>query len=288
MNDLLENIVNEALHPARADALLEIAKSISVVGYEEKLNDAVTIAAKHDSSLDAIGEIESLIFRSAFELLDRLGIDVDRDVAYNRPIHLSHIIDALLFDIEDWDDYDTLLAIVDSDEPEEITLGNIVSFITGQPASYYHEILHSVTRNILKVIRGSLSIKAIKDSTAADNLNREKVERVIKFMQTYPGNQLCQLFDNYGFLDSIEKLASKIELSFDQLKPDNYIQDLGTTAAGLAITKYDTYQAAYESDIGSIVKLIIDDERNRYLIAGIRAANNILQQLYTESEDNRE
>lgn len=280
MNDILENIINEAMHPIRADAMLEIVKSLSTVGYQDDLDTATAIAARHDSSLDAIGEIEALVFNCAYDLLNKLGVECDPGIAYNKPMHLSHIIDALLFDIEDWDDYDTLLAIVDSGEPEIITLGNLVSLITCVPSSNYHDILAQVQQNTIKVVRGALTAKSIRSSSEESPINRALVDRVLRYIELFPNSLLAEKFQDYGYLREPGDLAKEIEVHFDVNKPEQYQKDLGIVTAGLAILKHETYQSAYESDLGKITRMLLDDDHIRYLLAGVREASNILQSLY--------
>lgn len=280
MNDILENIINEAMHPTRADAMLELVKSLSTVGYQGDFDNAITIAARHDSSLDAVGEIESLIFRTAGSLLNRLGIECDMELAYNKPKHLGHIIDALLFDIEEWDDYDTLLAIVDSGEPANIALGNVTSFITCEPASNYHDLLLSVQDNTLQVIRGALAVKSIRDTQEELPVDRELVARVVNYIEKFPHSVLATKFIDYGFYRSSAELATEVEIQYDSNRPEDYPKALGVVAAGLAILDHSSYKEAYESDLAKYVRPLLDDDHIRYLLAGVREANNILQSLY--------
>ena len=103
---------------------------------------------------------------------------------------------------------------------------------------------------------------------------------MLRYIELFPNSLLAEKFQDYGYLREPDDLAKEIEIHFDINKPEQYQKDLGIVTAGLTILKHESYQSAYESDLGKITRMLLDDDHIRYLLAGVREASNILQSLY--------
>lgn len=289
MNEDLKSMLEEARHPVRSQALIAIAESLYEVGYQDDLDGfTMKIIATNDSVMDAIDKIEDFIFACARSLLDKLGVTYDRDMIYHRPIQVSHIISGLLFDIEEWDDYDTLMAIVDSGEPGGIMLGNLISQITGHPASEYHDVVYDILPKTHSAIRGSLVVKQLREEENEKRVKPEIIENIIKFAQRFPNNPVVPLLGNYGYVRTMDELVSACVITYDKNKPDDYSKSIGIAAAGLLLTRYDSYDDAYRSDVEKLVMQLIDEERKTHIIPAIKYTDLALQTVFGMREDNEQ
>lgn len=289
MNDDLKSLLEEARHPVRSQALISIVNALEDVGYEEKFfSFTQEILGSHDSSMDAIDKVEGFIFACARSLLDKLGVMYDFNVMYNRPVHLSHIITGLLGDIEAWDDYETLLAIVDSGEPGGIMLGNVISHMTAHPASCYHEIVMDILPQTHRAIRGALIANQIEDQDNEGRVSPEIIENLVNFIKRFPHSQATHVLGNYGYTKPMAELLSLCHVEYDTSRPDNYSKDVGIAAAGLLLTVYSTYDDAYNSDISRIVEMLVDDGHRTHVIPSVKAAALALQTVFGMREETDE
>lgn len=281
MNEDLKSMLEEARHPVRSQALIAIVESLYKVGYADDL-DAFTlkIIATHDSVMDAIDKIEDFIFACTRSLLDKLGIIYDRDMVYHRPVQVSHIISGLLQDIEDWDDYDTLMAIVDSGEPGSIMLGNLISQITSHPASEYHDIVLDILPMTHRAIRGSLVVKRLREADGEMRVKPEIIQNIIKFAQRFPHNPVVPLMADYGYVRPMDELISACVVPYDKHRHEDYGKSVGIAAAGLLLTRYETYEDAYHSEIERIVLQLIDEDRKTQVSPAIKYANLALRTIF--------
>ena len=289
MNEDLKSMLEEARHPVRSQALIAIVNSLYEVGYQDDLDGfTMKIIATNDSVMDAIDKIEDFIFACARSLLDKLGVTYDRDMIYHRPIQVSHIISGLLFDIEEWDDYDTLMAIVDSGEPGGIMLGNLISQITGHPASEYHDVVYDILPKTHDAIRGTLVVKQLREEENEKRVKPEIIENIIKFAERFPNNAVVPLLGNYGYVRTMDELVSACVINYDKNRPDEYSKAIGVAAAGLLLTRHDKYEDAYRSDVEKLVMQLIDEDRKTHIIPAIKYADLALQTVFGMREDNEQ
>lgn len=289
MNEDLIGLLEEARHPVRSQALISIVKALETVGYEDKLYTFTQeILSRYDSSMDAIDKVEGFIFACSQSLLDKMGIVHDFNMMYNRPSHLSHIITGLLEDIEDWDDYDTLLAIADSGEPGGITLGNMISHITAQPASCYHDIIMDVLPHAQRAIRGALVCRQIEDEANEGRVDPDIITNIVNFIRRFPHSYATQVLGNYGYTRPMADLLSLCHVPYDVSNPDNYSREIGIAAAGLLLTVHSTYESAYNSDITKIVEILVDDAHRTHVMPGVKAAALALQTVFGMVEEGNE
>lgn len=289
MNEDLKSMLEEARHPVRSQALIAIVNSLYEVGYQDDLDGfTMKIIATNDSVMDAIDKIEDFIFACARSLLDKLGVTYDRDMIYHRPIQVSHIISGLLFDIEEWDDYDTLMAIVDSGEPGGIMLGNLISQITGHPASEYHDVVYDILPKTHDAIRGTLVVKQLREEENEKRVKPEIIENIVKFAERFPNNVAVPLMANYGYVRTMDELVSACVINYDKNRPDEYAKTIGIAAAGLLFTRHDNYEDAYRSDIERLVLQLVDEDRKTHVIPAIKYADLALQTVFGMREDNEQ
>ena len=289
MNEDLKSMLEEARHPVRSQALIAIVNSLYEVGYQDDLDGfTMKIIATNDSVMDAIDKIEDFIFACARSLLDKLGVTYDRDMIYHRPIQVSHIISGLLFDIEEWDDYDTLMAIVDSGEPGGIMLGNLIAQITGHPASEYHDVIYDILPKTHSAIRGTLVVKQLREEENEKRVKPEIIENIIRFAERFPNNAVVPLMGNYGYVRTMDELVSACVITYDKNRPDDYAKAIGIAAAGLLLTRYDNYDDAYRSDIEKLVLQLIDEDRKTHVIPAVKYADLALQTVFGMRDDNEQ
>ena len=264
MNDLYLSALSSARSPERAAALMALVELLYENNYDETLNQIADILALNDSVSEYIESIEGLITTCTRSLLERLGVDIDVSNIYRYPRQVYEIIHAILEGIEDYADHDSLLAIADSDEPDLIALGNLVSFITHQPATYYQEIINLVSPRLLNVIKRTLRARSASDVEEVPNNLQMRVKALQAYLKRYPVSILAPAFENYGFLRKSTEVIHDVHLDHDELKND-YVEQLSSIIAGIVVVS-DATPDEYSTRIEEAVNLLIEPGYEQYVL----------------------
>lgn len=288
MNDLLVSVLHEARHEDRANSIIGLAEILCGCGYGDGLELGITsIVAKYDSSADAVLEVEDFIYRNVMELVITLGLEVDFDECYRRPDHLRDIITVILEDIESYDDFDSMLSIVDSGEPRNIVIGNLTAFIKSTSASNYHALINDASEKLHKTIRGALVARQMIDDSYEADFKPEIVRNVVEFCKMFPANPVVPLFENYGYTKTTNELISEVDVPYDINQPMLYPAVVGQAAAGIVLSKCDTYDKAYEAKDNIITQIMADEHKDMIEVA-LRYANAALETIFKKDTDNEE
>lgn len=288
MNDLLVSVLHEARHENRATSIIGLAERLCEFGYGDGLELGITsIVAKYDSSADAVLEVEDFVYRNVMELVTTLGLEVDFDECYRRPDQLLDIVNVILEEIESYDDFDSLLSIVDSGEPRNIVIGNLTAFIKSTSASDYHTLVNDATEKLHKTIRGALIARQMIDDSYEADFKPEIVRNVVQFCKMFPSNPAVALFENYGYTKPTNELISEVDIPYDVNQPTMYPAVVGQAAAGIVLTKCDTYDKAYEAKDG-VISQIMSDEHKDMIEVALRYANAALETIFNEGANNEE
>lgn len=288
MNDLLVSVLHEARHENRANSIIGLAEILCGCGYGDGLELGITsIVAKYDSSADAVLELEDFIYKNVMELVGTLGLEVDFDECYRRPDHLHDIIHVILEEIETYDDFDSLLSIVDSGEPRNIVIGNLTAFIKSSSAADYHALVNDASEKLHNTIRGALVARQMIDDSYEADFKPDIVRRVVEFCKMFPANPVVPLFENYGYTKTTNELVAEVVIPFDSNLPTLYPAIVGQAAAGIVLSKCDTYEKAYEAKDG-IISQIMADEHKDMIETALRYANAALESIFEKDENNEE
>jgi len=288
MNDLLVSVLHEARHESRANSIIGLTQCLYDTGYGDGLELGITsIVAKYDSSAEALLELEGYIYKNIMDLVATLGLEVDFDECYRRPDHLLDIITVILEEIETYDDFDSLLTIVDSGEPRNIIVGNLTAFIKSTSAANYHALINDASEKLHKTIRGALVARQMIDDSYELDYKPEIVRNVVAFCRKFPTSPVLALFENYGYTKTVDELVAQASVEFDSNRPDKYPADVGQVVAGILLTKYTDYDEAYEAK-DALVAQIMDDEHKAGYEVALRYANAALETIFEQVKNDEE
>lgn len=288
MNDLLVSVLHEARHENRATAIIGLAEVLCGCGYGDGLELGITsIVAKYDSSADAVMELEDFIYRNTMELVETLGLEVDFDECYRRPDHLLDIINVILEEIESYDDFDSLLSIVDSGEPRNIIIGNLTAFIKSSSASDYHALVNDASEKLHNTVRGALVARQMIDDSYEADFKQDIVRNVVEFCKMFPSNPVVALFENYGYTKTTVELVSEVVVPYDSNLPNLYPAVVGQAAAGIVLSKCDSYEKAYEQK-DHVISQIMADEHKDMIETALRYANAALETIFNKDANDEE
>ena len=278
MNDLYGSMIPVARTPERAAVLLSLVELLYDANYSDELERITEIAAVNDSVLDCIDEIEGLIFVCTGSLCERLGLGIDYKDIRNQTNRVWQLLDTVCHQLEAFDDYDSLLAILESDEPNEIIIGNLTSFVTAEPEVVFHDIVHYVQPKLIRTIKGVLNAKLVVGLESIDGIDPKRVQRVIAYINTYPLTPLTELFDNYGFLQPTDELIRHIHLAPTDILGHGFIEELGTVTAGLVIAS-DLPPDQFYNTVETTAAKITPDEFMEHTLDVTRVAHRIVKEL---------
>jgi hypothetical protein len=260
---------------------MELTEQLYDVGYEEHLNEVLTLVAQNDAVADIILPTESLICGGAAELLMRLGVTVSTESVYASPRAALEVIKVLLGDLEAFDDYESLMAIYESGEPESIMMANLVAFVVGGFDSDYIDIIEAVSPKLMRIVHSILVAKLLSDTTI-DHVDAEAATRAATFIATYPDNVITDVLDDGGYSAPMDELLTQIEI--DRLTSANYQEEVALAVTGLLYVKNDTLLAASEM-VDHYVELLSHTDDLPERIAISKAVLSALETLYQPTED---
>lgn len=283
MNDLFESMINAARTPERAGSLLALVELLYSANYSDELERINEIAAVNDSVSECIDEIEGLIFVCTKSLCDRLGLGIDYTTIREQPHRIQQILTVICEQLEDFEDYDSLLAILESDEPNEIMVGNLVSFITAEQEIVFHDIIQYVQPKLIRTIKSVLNAKVIVGLESLDTIDPKRVQRVIAFIHHHPLTPLSELFDNYGFLKPTAELAKHIHLEPVDILGHGFVNELATVVAGLVLALDINAPNRLYLQIEEIAPLVIPDDYMEHTLDVNRIARGIVEEILNET-----
>lgn len=284
MFDVYQSVLSNGRAPERAEVLLEMVDVLYTAGYDDHLDDVMMLVATTDSVVDLILPTERLVCEAASELLIRLGVTVEVSAVYQQPKTTLEIIKVLLTELEAFDDYESLLAVMESGEPDTIILSNLVAFIVGTYESDYYEVIQGVSGKLMQVIRGILIAQQLTDKTN-DQIDTARAHRAGTFLTTYPNTVLTDLIDDNGYSVSQEELISQVHIEYDT---PNYNEQVALVVAGILFINHDTINDAQYS-LDEVVELLLESDDLSQRLSVSKAVSVALTGLYgtennTESE----
>lgn len=282
MNDLYGSMIPAARTPERAASLLSLVELLYDANYSDELERITEIAAMNDAVGDCIDEIEGLIFVCTQSLCNRLGLGIDYEQIRNQPHRVYQILSVVCEELETFDDYDSLLAILESDEPSEIMIGNLVSFITAEPEIVFHDIIQYIQPKLIRTIKSVLNAKVVVGLESIDTIDPKRVQRVLAYVRHHPLTPLSELFDNYGFLQPTDTLVKHIHLEPADILGHGFITELGTVVAGLVLATEHPADRLYDQ-VEEIAPKIIPDEYMEHTLDVNRVAHRVVEEILHET-----
>ena len=282
MNDLFGSMIPAARTPERAAVLLSLVELLYDANYSDELERITEIAAMNDAVMDCIDEIEGLIFVCTGSLCERMGLGIDYTDIRTQTNRVWQILDVVCHQLEAFDDYDSLLAILESEEPNEIIIGNLTSFVLAEPEVVFHDIVHYVQPKLIRTIKGVLNAKLVVGLESIDGMDHSRVQRVKAYITAHPLTPLTELFDNYGFLQPTEALIRHIHLTPSDILGHGFVEELGVVAAGLVLAS-DLPTDQFYASVEDVAAKITPDEFMEHTLDVSRVAQRVVKEIIYET-----
>ncbi len=279
MIDLYTSVLNDGRSPERAEMLIKIVEILYESGYDMELDQILTLVSKNDSVNEIILPLESIIADCSRSLLLKLGVDIDLTDIHTYVADVYSLLITIIEKVEFFDDYDAMLAIVDSGEPDVIVLSNLVAYVEQRPISHLPDIIHNVEDKIIRVIRSMLVARGLADYDEF-TVDIKAATRTANFIALYPDNYVSEVLDDNGYAQSEEVIITLVDISSET---ENYLEAIALVAAGIAVAKNEEFQDAYEA-IERIVDQILDDDFSDQKLLVTNAAFDSIKPIYEVEE----
>jgi hypothetical protein len=242
MLELYITTFGDAYTPERQTRLIELVKILMEAGYDDELTKIYGYISQTDTLEDAAYRAQENIFDCTYSLLSKLSVGYPRDEITHNLTDVVELVSALLYKIEEHEDYNSLLAIVDSGENNVTILTNLVVFVSGREIHNYFDTIESVSDKLITVIRSNLMASQLDNDD--EPLDPKAAARVSKFIKLFPTNAATNVLSDYGYLLPEEMLVDSIDVPDEG---DTYLQDVALASAGIAVAKNDTYPDALKA-----------------------------------------
>ncbi len=281
MIDLYQNVFQDIRTPERTEFAVKLVEILYESGYDSELDDIIGLMSLSDSLEEIIRPLESIIARSLQSLLIKMGVDIDVESIDSNYQDVYLLLITILESVEHFDDHDSMIAIVDSGEPNNIIMSNLVTFIHAKPICALVDIIGNVEDRLIRVMRSVLVARGIEDYDEY-TVDLGTALRVSHFIKLYPDNYVSEILDDNGYAQTEDTLITTVDL--DPETTEGYEEAIALTAAGIAIAKNDEYQDAYEAIEGLVDSLLDDDYVSKKLLV-CDAAHTAIKPIYASLEE---
>lgn len=281
MIDLYQTVFQDIRTPERTEFAVKLVEILYESGYDSELDDIIGLMSLSDSLEEIIRPLESIIARSLQSLLIKMGVDIDVESIDSNYQDVYLLLITILESVEHFDDHDSMIAIVDSGEPNNIIMSNLVTFIHAKPICALVDIIGNVEDRLIRVMRSVLVARGIEDYDEY-TVDLGTALRVSHFIKLYPDNYVSEILDDNGYAQTEDTLITTVDL--DPETTEGYEEAIALTAAGIAIAKNDEYQDAYEAIEGLVDSLLDDDYVSKKLLV-CDAAHTAIKPIYASLEE---
>lgn len=281
MIDLYQSVFQDIRTPERTEFAAKLVEILYESGYDSELDEIIVLVSTHDSLEEIIRPLESIIARSLHSLLLKMGVDIDVVSIDQNYQDVYLLLITILESIEHFDDHESMLAIVDSGEPSNIVLSNLVTFIHAKGITALPEIIQGVEDRLIRVVRSVLVGRGMVDYDEY-TLDMGAALRVAHFIKLYPDNYVSEILDDNGYALPEETLVTTVDL--DPETTDSYEEAIALTAAGIIVAKHEEYDDAYEAIEGIVDQLLDADFTDKKLLV-CDAAHTAIKPIYATLEE---
>lgn len=274
MLELYITTFGDAYTPERQTRLIELVKILMEAGYDDELTKIYGYISQTDTLEDAAYRAQENIFDCTYSLLSKLSVGYPRDEITHNLTDVVELVSALLYKIEEHEDYNSLLAIVDSGENNVTVLTNLVVFVSGREMHNYFDTIESASDKLITVIRSNLMASQLDNDD--EPLDPKAATRVSKFIKLFPTNAATNVLSDYGYLLPEEMLVDSIHVPDEG---DSYLQDIALASAGIAVAKNDTYSDALTT-MERVCELLLASYMYEKLPVVTRASMDAIKVIY--------
>lgn len=275
MLERYQEILSDVRSPERVASFGRLVNVLMDNNYSDDLVGIEDIIATSNDSADTAINTEVLITNCTYTLLNKIGIEITRDDIYRTPDTVADILETILDSVDNFDDYDTMLQILQNEENSTEAIGCLVGFVVHSSDHKYIEILQSVYDGTIKKLVSVLTARAVVDLDQSKEIDVEIVEQLVQFREAYPQSPVLPLLLEYGYLLPDTEIASSVEI----LDDGNRVGDYATSVVGILYTKFKTFEEAYER-LEYLAEYMIGDDVSVNVNQVLLNASDILDTLF--------
>lgn len=280
MLDLYLTIFADVRSPERTEALGRLIEILLDNDYRDDLTKIEDFIALANNQVDTALQLESFICDCTYTLLNKMGITITKENINKSPALVADIIDCIITEVDCWEDYDTMLQILQHEQNDVEAIGCLVGYIKHYFAHSYIEMIDSVRPDTVTVLTSILTSRASADLDAVKQIDQLLVANLVLFINSFPDSPVITYLKDYGYLESATEIADKLTIP----TVGNFQRDYATSIVGILVTHYHTYEDAYEK-LEEMTDYILGDitEVNRAQL--LIATSNMLANLYKGASD---
>lgn len=277
MLDYYRAILQDVRSPERTEAMLRLVDILIDTNYADDLTGIDDYVAMSDDQITVALNIESFICNCTYTLLNKMGIVISLENINAKPNAVADIIDTILQDVDSFDDYDTMLQIVQHEANPVEAIGCLVAFVRASDDHRYIELMESVYDGTIKKLVDILTARALVDLDASKEIDHGIVAQLVLFKQTYPESPVLPLLADYGYMLPDTDILDDVTVS----QSENIIYAYATSVAGVLFTKFTDFESAYER-IEYLCEYMIGDRTDINVSQVMLNVSDILDKLYKE------
>ena len=235
--EFYSNCLIEARAPERAAPLVELVTLLLDFEYGDELADIHNLVK--DNLQEDIIPVERVIVRCAVALASTMGVALDPDKVYAVPSATLRLLHALTGDFEEFEDFDTLLAIACSGETEEYILENMIRHIHVDAGIFLDGLIINVEPRVMIVITNYLEAKMLENEES--DIDYDAQARLVRYIRVYPTNPMVSTFVNAAYKLNPSVVADNLVWE----DPMGNIELAIIYLVGLVTMDSDNYNLAY-------------------------------------------
>lgn len=279
MQELYQQVIGQVRSPERTQAYMSLIEILLDTNYADDLTAIEGLIATGQTQEATALAAESYIGKCTKSLLNKMGLSVLDEFIYKSPARVAEIIDTILDSVDHFDDYDTMLQIMQHNLNYVEAIGCLVGFVNGTQEHLYIELIDDVAKSTVDTLVSILTARAVVDLDINTEIDLDLAAQVTLFIKTYPTAIITPYLLENEYLEKSTKIIDVV-MSHNLLqKIDDYIY----TLTGILFTHHKTFDDAYEH-LEELVEYIIGD--NEVInVTQIRAkTSDMLDKLYKMME----
>lgn len=186
----LEAVLVTKVSPERADILRKAAQIIEAMGLHNVFLEIEQLLSMEDEI-----DPSQLLYDVEYILLQGMRVTLNNFSIYSSSTNIELLIAIVegVRDLEHYEDYDTVLAILETDQDDEETLAELLELTTEYPAEDFLNVLDSVSHRLTERI---YSLFQEEDDNATEYGMENSVENIVKRLKAVSGLEDSIVYDN--------------------------------------------------------------------------------------------
>lgn len=269
MKDDIRSILEAVRGVTRVDGFMRLVDVLADNEFEENLNLTASnlISLDYDCTARCL-DLEKELCVMTNALCSQMGIDITIESVSERPWYVADILEVILYDLDNFDDYETPIKIIEDEGPTVAALCYIVGFVLGNTEDRYIDLVDNVYPRTIELIKTVLSNR--ENEHVVDLEVDEILAKHANYaLNVYRGNPVTIFFENYGYLRSTETLVGNAMFGNNYSNVTEFI-------AIMLFTKRYTFDEAYHLIEPTLYMIYNSDDVLKY----IKPISDELSKLY--------